>query len=236
MARHTLVIDDRSLPDQPGSPIAIEGDEAKHAIRVKRVAEGDIVRVLNGKGLVLITRVTEARRTLHLAVESVEEEPRPSVTLQVATATPKGPRLDKMIDMLSQVGASAWHPLSTKYGVVEPGANKIDRMERICRESAKQALRAWPMQIGAPLALSDALETEAGERLVIADASGGEYQPGGPGTVRALVGPEGGWTSEELDAAQRAGAQVVGLGPHVLRIETAAVVLASTVVRSEAAT
>ncbi|XHC25408.1 RsmE family RNA methyltransferase [Phycisphaerales bacterium ac7] len=92
------------------------------------------------------------------------------------------------------------------------------------------------MQIGAPLALSDALETEAGERLVIADASGGEYQPGGPGTVRALVGPEGGWTSEELDAAQRAGAQVVGLGPHVLRIETAAVVLASTVVRSEAAT
>ena len=236
MARHTLVLTDQPLPDSPGEPIVIEGDEAKHAIRVKRVSEGDVVRVLNGKGTVLTTRVTEARRTLHLVIESVDEEARPGVTLQMATATPKGPRLDKMIDMLSQVGASAWHPLSTKYGVVEPGANKIDRMERICRESAKQALRAWPMKIGEPMALEDALAVESGERLVIADASGGEYEPGGQGIVRALVGPEGGWTAGELEAAQSASAQVVGLGPHVLRIETAAVVLASTIVRSEAST
>ena len=236
MARHTLVLADQPLPDLPGEPIVIEGDEAKHAIRVKRVSEGDVVRVLNGKGTVLTTRVTEARRTLHLVIESVDEESLPSVTLQMATATPKGPRLDKMIDMLSQVGASAWHPLSTKYGVVEPGANKIDRMERICRESAKQALRAWPMKIGEPMALENARAVEPGERLVIADASGGEYEPGGRGTVRALVGPEGGWTAGELEAAQSAGAQVIGLGPHVLRIETAAVVLASTIVRSEAST
>ncbi len=233
MARHSIVIDDRPLPTDPGSTISIEGDEAKHAIRVKRVCEGDLVRLLDGKGMVLITRVTDARRILHLVVESAELEARPLVSLEMATATPKGPRLDKMIDMLGQVGAASWCPLATKLGVVEPGSNKIDRMERICRESAKQSLRAWPMRIGAALAFQQSIACEGGERLVIADASGGEYAPAGPGVVRALVGPEGGWTDDELRAATQAGAQVVGLGPHVLRIETAAVVLASLIVRAE---
>lgn len=234
MPRHTLYIDDRSLPTLPGESIRIEGEEAKHAIRVKRVSEGDQVRVLDGRGNVLTTRVTDARRALELVVEASAEEPRPAITIELATATPKGQRLDKMIDMLGQVGAGIWHPLATKYGVVEPGANKIDRMERICRESAKQSLRAWPMKIGGPMSFKDALSTGSDTRLVIADASGGDYRPGGAGTVRALVGPEGGWTEGELGAAQNAGAQVVGLGPHVLRIETAAIVLTALIVRAEA--
>ncbi|MFU8828447.1 MAG: RsmE family RNA methyltransferase [Phycisphaerales bacterium] len=233
MARHTIFIDDRPLPEARGERIHIEGDEAKHAIRVKRVAESDEVRVLNGKGGVLLTRVLDARKTLELVVESFSVEPPLALTLEMATATPKGPRLDKMIDMLSQVGASSWMPISTKYGVVEPGSNKIDRMERICRESAKQSLRAWPMQIGSRMPFERALTPPSGVRLVLADASGGDYLPHGAGTVRALVGPEGGWTQGELEAARRVGAQIVGLGPHILRIETAAVVLASLIVRSE---
>jgi len=235
MPRHTLYIDDRPLPDAPGEHILIEGDEAKHAIRVKRVIEGDLIRLLDGKGGVLLTRVVDARRTLQLVVESFDHESKPRLMLEMATASPKGPRLDKMIDMLGQVGATQWRPLSTKRGVVEPGSNKIDRMERICCESAKQSLRAWPMTIGSPLSFQSALATDDGLRLVIADASGGDYQSGGAGRVRALVGPEGGWTDDELRAAQSAGAQVVSLGPHVLRIETAAVVLASLIVRVEPA-
>lgn len=235
MPRHTLYIDDRPLPNAPGEPILIEGDEAKHAIRVKRVTEGDLVRLLDGKGGVLLTKVVDARRTLKLVVESSEREPKPGLTLEMATASPKGPRLDKMIDMLGQVGAAEWRPLATKLGVVEPGSNKIDRMERICRESAKQSLRAWPMTIGSPLSFREALGTDDDCQLVIADASGGDYQPSRAGRVRAMVGPEGGWTDDELRAAQGAGAQVVSLGPHILRIETAAVVLASLIVRTEAA-
>lgn len=235
MPRHTLYLDDRPLPSAPGESIRVEGDEAKHAIRVKRVVEGDQVRVLDGKGGVLLTRVVDARRSLDLVIESAEQEPQPTVGIELATASPKGQRLDKMIDMLGQVGAGIWHPLATKYGVVEPGGNKIDRMERICRESAKQSLRAWPMKIGSPLSFKEGISTGPDTRLVIADASGGDYRVGGPGTVRALVGPEGGWTDGELSAARDAGAQVVGLGPHVLRIETAAVVLCAMIVRAEAA-
>jgi len=184
---------------------------------------------------VLLTRVVDARRSLDLVIESAEQEPQPAVVIEFATAAPKGQRLDKMIDMLGQVGTGVWHPVATKYGVVEPGANKIDRMERICRESAKQSLRAWPMRIGKPLSFKEAISTNQNTRLVIADASGGDYRPGGAGTVRALVGPEGGWTDGEMSAAREAGAQVVGLGPHVLRIETAAVVLCAMIARAEAA-
>lgn len=235
MPKHTLFIDDRPLPDHPGDRITIEGEEAKHAIRVKRVTEGDTVRILDGKGAVLLTRVIEARRSLQLTVESVSTEPRPQLQLDMATATPKGPRLDKMIDMLGQVGVSSWQPISTRFGVVEPGSNKIDRMERICRESAKQSLRAWPMQIAPLTPFSRIILPQQGIRLVIADATGGDYIPQGPGHVIALVGPEGGWTEDELQSAHRAGAQAVNLGPHVLRIETAAVLLAALILRAEAA-
>lgn len=212
----------------------VEGPEAEHAIKSKRVRAGDGIDAFDGRGRVYRCRV-EATSKHALTLEVMEREEvapvRPAV--HVWSATPKGARLDKMIDMLVQVGAASWTPMDTKLGVVDPGAGKIDRMSRIAIEAAKQCGRAHLMSIEAKRRFADAVELGEDEALVVADASGGAYEAAGRSSVRILVGPEGGLLPEEIEAARGAGAQVVSLGPHAMRIETAAVVAAALVLERE---
>jgi 16S rRNA (uracil1498-N3)-methyltransferase len=150
--------------------------------------------------------------------------------VEVVSAAPKGPRLGDMIDGLSQVGAASWSPLDSARGVVEPGAAKLGRLERIAAEAAKQCGRAWRLEIGAGLRFEDSL---GGGNVVLADALGAPYKASGQGTVRVLVGPEGGWDPRELDAARRAGVRIARFGPHAMRIETATVAAAAVILDVE---
>lgn len=234
--RHTIAFyedsDDGRGALSDGDTVTVTGDRAKHAVRVKRVRAGDRVRLLLGAGRVALTTVEDPGRDLVLRVDEVWAEPAASPRIEVCSATPKGPRLEKMIDMLAQVGADAWRPMATKYGVVDPRENKLARAQRVADEAMQQCLRAHPMTVGEGVAFGDALDVEGGVRLVLADASGDAFDPAcvvGASAVRVLVGPEGGFTDGEVEAAAGAGAALVNLGPHVLRIETAAVVLTSLV-------
>lgn len=233
--RHTLLVTpevaslDEIVPDR---------EEARHAVRVKRIEVGDAVRVLDGEGAVIAARVAAVRPDLVLKVESRGRADPPRPRVEVWSATPKGPRLEEMIDQLSQVGASSWRPLETALGVVEPGAHKMERCARIARESAKQCGRAWLMRIQPAATIDDALASNPGVRVVVADASGAPAASGETAsatachseTVRLLVGPEGGWTGAELARFRERSADIVSFGPHVLRIETAAVVACARLV------
>lgn len=230
MGHHTIFLDQRDFSD---ARVIIEGTEARHAVRVKRVAEGDFVRLVNGRGWLARARVTEAGRRLALEVIATEVADRPHPAVEVWSATPKGPRVDRMIDGLSQVGAAAWVSMACARGVVDPGPGKLDRAARVAIESAKQCLRPWVMETGDRRTFDEALDrhTAAGEEvsLVVADAEGGAYEATGSARIRVLVGPEGGFTAEEARRADRAGAQRFSFGPHVMRIEVAAVVAAAQV-------
>lgn len=235
--RHTISIDG-GLP-RVGELITVIGDEAKHAVRVKRVREGDRVRVLTGGGGVALTEVHASGRDVVLGVIDSWVEPAPVPFVEVCSATPKGPRLEKMIDMLAQVGADCWRPMNTKYGVVDPRDTKLERCKRVAQEAGKQCLRAHQMRIDSALDFEDVLDAPTPVQLVMADASGERYEshvssPQQPvQAVRVLVGPEGGFTDQEVEMAVRSGAKLVNLGPHVLRIETACVLLASLVRNSK---
>lgn len=218
------------------STLVIEGDEARHAIKVKRLAVGEMLRVLDGRGTVALCRVTDTRGRLVLAVERRETAPRVTPAVHVCSATPKGPRVEELVDALVQVGAASWSPMQTKLGVVDPRESKLSRLDRIALEAAKQAQRPWLMTLGEKLTLAEALSSADGAALVVADASGGRYRKTGASSVRVLVGPEGGFLPAELDAARAAGAQVITLGPHVMRIEVAAPVAAALVLHEERAT
>lgn len=217
-----------------GGQLTITGDEAQHAVRVKRVEAGSTVGIFDGAGRVATARVTRIGKdqrsrewSLTLAVERVRAEPAPAPRLEVWSAVPKGGRLEDMIDGLSQAGVAAWAPLRSSRSVAEPTGHKLDRLARIVIESAKQCGRAWLMEVGEGGDVSAAFE-HAG--VIIADASGPPYGPGAvPARARLLVGPEGGWTAQELEAARAAGATVASFGPHVMRIETAAVAAAAIV-------
>lgn len=226
MPAHVLLVPD---VDPSESLLTITDAEATHAVRAKRVRPGESVLVLSGAGLEVDCEVVEAKRALTLRVRASRRVEPASPRVSVCGATPKGPRVGDMIDALSQVGAASWSALRTDLGVVDPGAGKLERLERIAAESAKQCRRAWKLHIGSPMSVEEALRASPGERVVVADASGEPLGPGG-GDTRLLVGPEGGWTARELDAARAAGATVASFGPHAMRIEVAAAVATAIVI------
>lgn len=225
------------LPAGPGPGLTISGEEAHHAARVKRAEPGDAVQLLDGRGTVAdaaITDINKDRRsgewTLHLTITALRHVPPVAPRLEVWASSPKGARLEAMIDGLSQSGAAAWAPLRTARTVVEPRETKLDRMHRLAAEASKQCGRAWHLEVLEGGDLSQAL---AGPRVVVADASGAPHRATGAAAIRLLIGPEGGWTPEELTAARGAGAEIAAFGPHIMRIETAAVVAAGILLNDE---
>ncbi|HVZ93977.1 MAG TPA: 16S rRNA (uracil(1498)-N(3))-methyltransferase [Phycisphaerales bacterium] len=218
------------LPGDPltgaGTPIRVTGDEAKHATRVKRLEPGERVLIMNGHGVIITATVEEARRELILRPVDRTEVPPDSPRIEVWSATPKGDRLSTMIEGLAQTGCAEWVALDTKLGVVEPGEGKIERIARISLEACKQSRRAWLMETGRKATFDDALrsdQTTPSADIVLLDGAGEPLRRSSADAVRLLVGPEGGWTADELDRAKQAGARIVSVGPHVMRIETAAV-------------
>lgn len=229
---HTLFLPEISASLEE---ITVEGDEAKHATRVKRLAPGEIVRVIDGKGTVVLAEVVDARRSLRLRVRERRVEPRVAPAVHVWSATPKGPRIAELVEGLVQVGAASWTPMQTKLGVVDPRESKLERMERVVIEASKQSGRAWLMEVREKRAFAAALaSSRPGEaRLVLADADGEPYQASAAASIHILIGPEGGFTKDEVDAAKHAGARVCRFGPHVMRIETAAAIAAAIVLNEE---
>lgn len=217
---------------QVGSPVELAGEEAHHLARVRRAEIGTVIEALDGRGTAATLTIDDIRKQgkegwlVVCRVNKIHHEPRPKTRLEVWAAPPKGDRLPQMVEQLSQAGACAYIPLETSRGVAEAGDAKLERLRRIAHESIKQCGRAWAMEIGEP-APSKAAFTD-GALVLVTDAAG---QPLGPPPadaplVRVLIGPEGGFTPEELNQFDQSGGTRATLGPHVMRTETAAVAAA----------
>lgn len=234
---HRIFIDE-ALNGETGE-LVIAGDEAAHAVLVKRLNASDRIEVLDGRGAVAQGEVLETSRVkrepfLRVRLTSVGRVAPVSPAVHVCSAVPKGDRAGQLIDQLAQVGAASWSALETEHGVAEAGGHKLDRFARIAREASKQSGRAWMLNIEAPCRLSDAARATGGVRVLVADATGQRASDLGigAGPIRLLVGPEGGWSSRERDAFVKAGVGVICAGPHVMRIETAAVAAAVAILNA----
>lgn len=221
-----------------GDVVVIGGDEAQHAARVKRVEVGERVQVLNGAGLIADGEVAEIRKgrggwevVVRVLSTRVVEMRKPQV--EVWTGVPKGDRLEEMVDQLAQIGVAAWGPVHAARSVVEPREGKMTRVARRAVEASKQCGRAWSMRVDEGGELKAALLAETAGVTVMADASGAAYVRTGAARIRVLVGPEGGWTEDEVRRAREAGAVVARFGEHVMRVETAAPVAAAVVLAAE---
>lgn len=225
---HRILLDDL----RPGETRrVVTGDEAEHARKVKRFDAGDRVTLMNGRGLIAEAEIITAKRDLELRIVSESEEPPVAPGVDVWGATPKGPRLDDMIDLLTQAGAASWRPLRTARTVVDPREAKVARQDRIVREACKQCGRAWLLRLEPGATLDEAIAPAPGAAIVLADGAGEAYThpPGDPASIRLLIGPEGGFTPAEVARARDAGVRIARFGPHAMRIETAAVVATGVV-------
>ena len=221
----------------PDAPLPLDDDQARHARRVLRLRDGDGVELFNGQGLVARGELCAGTgpaagprdQTAWVALAQVLQTERPRPAIDLAVAFPKGPRADDLVEQLSQAGVDELIPLHTRRGVVLPGAGKLARLQRAAVESAKQCGRNFLMTVAQPQRLDQVL-AQGHDVRVLADP-----RPAGPQSghmrpelfqsaarVLVLIGPEGGWAPEELGAADAALCARWVLGPHVMRIETAA--------------
>lgn len=154
--------------------------------------------------------------------------------LHVALAVLKGERLEWAVQKLTELGVSRISFLSTERTVVtaddERWSKRLERYRRIAREAAEQCGRVRLPEIHEPRGLTAAIEGSEDAARLFLDPGSGRAAPAMlrpcPAKVLALIGPEGGFTETEAAAAREAGVTAVGLGPRVLRAETAAVAVA----------
>ena len=215
----------------------LEGDEARHLTRVLRAKVGDTVSLFDGGGREWPARVASiGRDRVELDTGSPTFDPPPAgIPVTLAVALPKGDRQKWMVEKLTELGTSRLVPLETTRGVAEATASAQARLERVVIEACKQCGRNRLMEVATGRALERLLAEVPADACVVIAHPGGlpldEAVARSAATeVIALVGPEGGFTDEELDGADRAGVIRVSLGQHILRVETAAIALAARLV------
>jgi 16S rRNA (uracil1498-N3)-methyltransferase len=205
--------------------VTLPDDEAAHLVRVLRLGPGDAVHVLDGRGLLREAQVASASKaavTLDLgAAIPAAVESRVRVTL--AQALLKGDKMDDVVRDAAMAGAFAIQPIVTAHtepSILRAAERRHDRWRTIAIGSAKQSGRAVVPTIGEPLPLADVLSQTADARIVFVEPSASEAAgtlappAASPATAILFVGPEGGWSPEELRAFSAADVSHVTLpGP-----------------------
>lgn len=218
------------FPPHPGE-VQLTGPEAHHLAAVCRARPGDRVCLFHGDGREFPAEVVAvSKKTVTLRVGEPECPQRELPwRLEVAAPLPKGDRADFLIEKLTELGVTAFVPLRTARSVVHPRETKLDRLQRQVIEASKQCGRNVLMRVD-PLTDWASYCVREGLPACRVLAHPGEGSVGNlrhEGGVVVAVGPEGGFTDEEVSAARLHGWQVVSLGPRILRVETAAMVLAA---------
>jgi 16S rRNA (uracil1498-N3)-methyltransferase len=205
-----------ALVDDLDEP-TLSPDTRHHLSRVLRLRAGDALVLGDGAG-----RWRPARFDTEVTPTGpIESAARPSPAVTVAFALVKGDRPELVVQKLTELGVDRIVPFRADRSVVrwddDRAAKAIGRLRAVARAATEQCHRPWLPEVGD---LTDLPSLLAGDGVALADRGGD------PLTLRrptVLVGPEGGWSSEERAAAIAAGAPSVAVGAHVLRSETAAV-------------
>lgn len=216
-----------------GAEVTVEGDEAHHAVAVRRLAVGEQVVLTDGAGTSATgTVASTGKRIFTVTVESVARVERAEPRVTVVQALPKGERGELAVEVLTEIGVDTVVPWAASRSVAVWRGERIARSHAkwaaTAREAAKQARRAWFPTV-APLATTaDVVALLADADLVVV------LHEEGPGSVASVavpdsghivvvVGPEGGISPDELALFAAAGAQGMKLGAEVLRTSTAGV-------------
>jgi 16S rRNA (uracil1498-N3)-methyltransferase len=215
-----------------GGRVRFDAAEAHHLARVLRLGAGDIVQAMDGRGHELTVRLTRVDPR-GAEGDVLDQRPRPTesgLDLTLAQGLPKGDKLETVIRMATELGVSRIVPLITERTIarVEPArwAHRLARCQRVAREAAKQSGRAVVPGVAAPRPLREWLaDPRSGLLLCLWErepAGLSAVLPPGPlDRASVVIGPEGGLAESEVAMLREAGAAVAGLGPRLLRTETA---------------
>jgi 16S rRNA (uracil1498-N3)-methyltransferase len=211
--------------------IVISGEPYHHLRKVLRLKAGAIILLLDGCGHcceVQIEQLASEQATTRLIRRWHETQENFKITL--LQALPKGDKFDLVLQKGTELGVHSFQALETEHAIPNLNAARLkkreQRWQRIASEAARQSRRTFLPEIKPLQKLSEALEESNRDlKLVLWEAGAtplAEALPGNPPAgVRLLIGPEGGFSHEEINMITAAGYQPVHLGPRILRTETA---------------
>lgn len=228
----------RFFVDSPitGDAAVLTGQEAQHLSKVMRAKVGDELILFDGGGAEFTARVEKiGRAQVDLSIITKCEIDRElPFRLVIGVALPKGDRQRWLVEKLVELGVTELVPLVTARGVAQPIGNALERLQRAVVEASKQCGRNRLMVVGEACTLETFLANASDSNLrliahppAIGDAAASWISRAE--RVVVAIGPEGGFTDQELAIAEQQHWNKVSLGSRVLRTETAAVAIAAVI-------
>lgn len=220
--------------DQSVSQFSLSPEESRHIVKVLRKKEGDILHVTNGKGYLFTVEITVADpKGCRGRIVGTEKKIPPRFSLHLAVApTKRLERFQWFLEKATEIGVSEITPILCHRS--ERRKAPVDRLQRVVQEAMKQSLRTYLPRLNPEVRFADFLTQQHPPMRFIAHCEEDEKMDlkrrvAPDKDVVVLIGPEGDFTREEIEAAYARGFLPVSLGESRLRTETAALVACSTV-------
>jgi 16S rRNA (uracil1498-N3)-methyltransferase len=216
-----------------GDLVEFDSDETHHLVRVLRLRPGDVVQALDGRGLALtvqLTTIGSRHAKGHVLARSQVNAESP-LALTLVQSIPKGDKMETIVRMATELGVERVAPVLTERTVVRMDGvrwgERAQRWQRVAQEAAKQSGRSVVPVVQSPRSFERWFTAESPGTLVVCLHEAEERPlscvlPAPPvRRVALVVGPEGGLSQGEIEILRAGGALVAGLGPRILRTETA---------------
>jgi 16S rRNA (uracil1498-N3)-methyltransferase len=224
--------------------VTLPKEQARQIKQVLRLKSQDRILVLDDTGReyeVILEEVVRERVTGHV-VHTRDSQGEPAVSLTLYQSLVSRDKFEWVLQKGTEVGIRRFVPVRTQRSIVRGAAGftpqRRQRWQRILKEAAEQSARGRIPELKEPVTFASCLQDLSSyDRVLLARAGGQEASLSGSldqqwdkiRTAALFIGPEGGFSDEEVDQARVAGVTIVGLGPRILRTETAAVVGAALV-------
>lgn len=218
----------------------IEGEDYRHLVHVRRIKTGSTIYLSDENGtrhFGVVAEITAHR--VKVRITGSYDRALPGLNITLYTCLLKGGNFEYAIQKSAEVGVNRIIPVISERTIPDPDKKleqKTERWNRIAAEACKQCMRTTPVQVGLPVAFGDAVDIDSSQLKLIGHPGAetdmkkhltvaGEFD-----TAGILIGPEGGFTPQELQAAAGAGWTAVNFGFTHLRAETAAAVIPALVI------
>jgi 16S rRNA (uracil1498-N3)-methyltransferase len=229
----------QALPLAGGGTVPISPEEARHAAGSRRLRDGDAVTVFDGNGSVAVARfVVGIGGAAHAHFTAVERRTPCTPRVEIASAVPKGDRLATLLESIAPLAVATWTPLDCCHSVVRFSDALAQRSWRVLVAACKQSRQPFVPQVSSARSVADCCDDARRRSLSILLAHPQAEANGAPSAaedaasaaavacegagVVVLIGPEGGFSADEVNAAHARGARRLVLGKSILRIELAA--------------
>lgn len=217
------------------SEVTLDGEEFVHAKTVQRVEEGSEILLLDGSGneyTAIVCKIEKRSLTAHI-VSAAAGGREPQTDIYLLCGALKGDKTELAVQKATELGASKVGVFSSEYCAAFINGNKIDRLNRVAREAAKQCMRSRAPDVVYFDNFSDALNSaESFKNKLFACEFASKTQidiNNINGSTAIVIGSEGGFSQKEAELASKCGFAQVTLGKRILRAETAAISLLAIV-------